>query len=92
MSKYFKTKNEFNNWIQKFKKEQMGGDCFAQFSTQLTDEDYIRGLVADGYTDLNNLIEDGHAYHIGTYKNNGWLYRDELYFSDVPEERIRDRA
>lgn len=97
MSKTFKTKKEFDKWLDNFRENYMnkqGEDLFNQFmAPALTDEDYIRGLISDGYTDLDNLVEDGHCYKIGDHSNNGWLYRDELYyFSDVPEERIRDRA
>lgn len=97
MSKYFKTKKEFDEWILNFRKtyrEKYGNDLFTQLSApEPTDEDYINGLMSDGYTDLDNLVENGHAYKIGTHTNNGWYYRDELdkYFSNVPEERIRDR-
>lgn len=96
MSKTFKNKEQFDKWIVNFKKNYMnkqGEDLFNQLmAPALTDEDYIRGLISDGYTDLDNLVEDGHDYQIGSHTNNGWIFRDELdYFSNIPEERIRDR-
>lgn len=97
MSRYFETKKEFDQWIADFRKahmEKQGGNIFSQImAPELTDDDYIRGLIADGYTDLDNLVIDGHAYEIGGHRNNGWFYRDEIdkYFGNVPEERIRDR-
>lgn len=96
MSKYFKTKEAFNKWVMDFEKsymEKQGSDLLSQImAPKPKQEDYINGLIADGYTDLDNLVEDGHAYEIGGHKNNGWLYRDEVsYFANIPEERIRDR-
>lgn len=96
MSKYFKTKEAFDKWIVDFRKSYMGkqnADLFSQLMALGPEqENYVKGLIADGYTDLDNLVEDGHAYEIGGYKNNGWLYRDEVsYFANIPEERIKDR-
>lgn len=97
MSKYFKTKEEFNQWILDFRKaykEEYGDQTFALLnSPEPSDKDYINGLLGAGYTDLDNLVADGHAYQIGNHNNNGWFYRDEIdkYFSEVPEDRIRDR-
>lgn len=96
MSKTFKRKNEFDKWIANFRKNYMekhGKNLFDQMMVKgLTDDDYICGLISDGYTDLDNLVEDGHDYQIGSHTNNGWIFRDELdYFSNIPEERIRDR-
>lgn len=96
MSKYFKTKEAFDKWVMDFEKsymEKQGNDLFSRImAPKLDQKDYVNGLVADGYTDLDNLVEDGHAYEIGGHKNNGWLYRDEIdIFSSIPEERIRDR-
>ena len=73
--------------------EKQEASLFDQFmAPELTDDDYIAGLIADGYTDLDNLVADGHAYQIGEHRNNGWLYRDETdEFSNIPEERIRER-
>ncbi len=94
MSKKFATKKEFDNWITEYnKKFNEGKDLFQQLSRRPSEDMYIGALVSEGYTDLYDLIEDGHAYEIGGYKNNGWYYRDELdkYFLNIPEERIRDR-
>lgn len=97
MKKQFETKEAFNRWIMNLKKayqEKQGATLFDQLmAPELTDDDYINGLIADGYTDLDDLVADGHAYQIGRHKNNGWLYRDEIdkYFSNIPEDRIRER-
>lgn len=97
MSKYFETKGKFNQWILDFRKaykEEYGDQTLALLNApEPSDEDYINGLLGAGYTDLDNLVLDGHAYEIGGHRNNGWYYRDEIdkYFADVPEERIRDR-
>lgn len=77
MSKYFKTNEELTSYIkERFYHHDTLEDmlCFQEPS----DEEVINGLLADGYTDLNNLVEDGHAYQIGEYTNNGWLYEDEV--------------
>ena len=97
MKKQFENKEAFNRWIMNFKKayhEKHGDTLFDQLmAPELTDDDYINGLIADGYTDLDDLVADGHAYQIGEHKNNGWFYRDEIdkYFSNIPEDRIRER-
>lgn len=76
MSKYFKTKEEFSDYIMhKFYKCDTIEEML--FRHEPTDEEIVSALVSDGYTDLNNLVEDGHAYQIGEYTNNGWLYEDE---------------
>ena len=76
MSKYFKTKEEMSNYINKrFMKHDSLEDMLT--SQGPTDEEIVDALIADGYTDLDNLVEDGHAYKIGNHTNNGWLYEDE---------------
>lgn len=81
MSRYFSNKKEFDNWLINFEqtyRKNQGESLFEQLSApELTDDDYIKGLLADGYTDLDNLISDGHRYAISGHTNNGWLYRDE---------------
>lgn len=77
MKKQFKDKEEFNKWIN---------DNFQQTAEemllhQITDEEIIQKLLEQGYTDLNDLTENGQAYQIGNYTNNGWLYEDE---ADIP--------
>lgn len=42
-----------------------------------TDDEIIEKMLEEGYTDLDNLVSDGHAYMIGTHTNNGWIYEDE---------------
>lgn len=72
MSKKFKNKEEFDRWIgehaPKTVDEMMKGK---------TENDYIAELIAEGYTDLDDLTEDGHDYLIGGHTNHGWIYRDE---------------
>lgn len=76
MSKYFKTKEEFSEYInEKFMNHDSLEDMFT--SQGPTDEEIIDALLSDGYTDLDNLVEDGHAYQIGEHTNHGWLYEDE---------------
>lgn len=72
MSKKFKTKEEMDKWFSdhapKTVEEMLAGK---------SDHQYLDELISEGYTDLDNLIEDGHAYMICGHTNNGWLYRDE---------------
>lgn len=81
MSKQFETKEAFDKWVIDFKNACMKkhGDSLIDWlmAPEPSLEDYISGLVAEGYTDLDNLIKDGHRYEIAGHTNNGWLYRDE---------------
>lgn len=74
MANYFKTKEEFNQWISKRFEPKTAEEML---SMNITDDDIIQALIDDDYTDLNNLVLDGHAYQIGSYSNNGWIYEDE---------------
>lgn len=88
MSKYFKTKEEMSNYInEKF----MNHDSLEDMLTahEPTDEEIIDSLVADGYTDLDNLVVDGHAYQIGEHTNNGWLYEDEADMAYIEANGIQ---
>lgn len=88
MSKYFKTKDELSNYInEKFVNHDSLEDMLT--SQGPTDEEIIDALIADGYTDLDNLVEDGHAYQIGEYTNNGWLYEDEADFEYIKANGIQ---
>lgn len=73
MSKTFETKAKFDEWMINFKKsymETMGDNLFNQLmAPELTAEDYISGLLSDGYTDLDNLVVSGEPYEIGGYTN-----------------------
>lgn len=96
MSKQFDTKADFDKWVVDFKNAHMKshGDSLLEWFTapDLTEEDYINGLIADGYTDLDNLVADGHAYQIGNHTNNGWYYRDEVDMERVSDSvEIRER-
>lgn len=87
MSKYFKSKEELSNYIN----ENFMHDSLEDLLTSQgpTDEEIIDALIADGYTDLDNLVEDGHAYQIGEYTNNGWLYEDEADFEYINDNGIQ---
>lgn len=73
MSKTFETKAKFDEWIINFKKSYMksiGGTLFDQLmAPELTSEDYISGLMSDGYTDLDHLVANGEPYEIGGHTN-----------------------
>ena len=83
-SKYFKNIEEFNNWLTREKPtfEEM------IYGRRKTDEEIIKDLIDDGYTDLDNLVLDGHAYQIGNHANNGWLYEDEVDMYYVKSKNI----
>lgn len=74
MANYFETKGDFDNWIEQHFSPQTVEEML---TCRVSDEDIIAKLLADGYTDLDNLVLDGHAYMIGSHTNNGWLYEDE---------------
>lgn len=87
MSKYFKTKKEFDKYINaKFNSDTLL-DMLAKQGP--TDEEIIDALITDGYTDLNNLVEDGHAYQIGEHTNNGWIYEDEADIAYMESQGIK---
>lgn len=87
-SKKFKTKEEFNWWIQ----ENFSPKSVQEMLThQVTSDEIIKKLVADGYTDLDNLVEDGHAYQIGEHTNNGWLYEDEVDLAYIGNRKLKKR-
>jgi len=60
------------------------------------DSGIIDALMADGYTELEDLVEDGHAYEIGGHSNNGWLYKDEADLEHIKETgldvELRERS
>lgn len=88
MSKYFKTKEEFSDYINK---RFMNHDSLESLLTahEPTDDEIIDALLSDGYTDLDNLLHDGHAYQIGSHTNNGWLYEDEADMAYIGANGIR---
>lgn len=97
MSKYFKNSSEFDEWLKKYAERLRAGKTLEEYLLQPgpSEEDCINALISAGYTDLDNLVIDGHAYELGGHKNNGWLYRDEIDFNycpDFPKERIRERV
>ena len=97
MSKYFKNSEELSKYIiKKFYDFETLENSLCYCGP--TDEEIVSALIEDGYTDLNNLVEDGHGYEIGGYTNNGWLYEDEAdieYMKDhgsKRELRKRDKS
>lgn len=83
MSKYFKTDEEFDSYINDLYNKKIEGLSLidAINAGPMEAPEIIDALIRDGYTDLDNLVEDGHAYEIGGHKNNGWLYADETDLS-----------
>ena len=89
--KKFKNKEELNEYIEKVTNEQHkaanpdASDMMLAFA--FTDEkDLATRLIADGY-DMDDLVEDGHAYCLDGHTNNGWLYHDEVdwdYINNPP--------
>lgn len=81
MGKQFKTKEELSTWIRNKNEELYPWDEQADgwhiYPCPATDEEIINALIAEGYTDLDNLVESGEAYDIGGHTNNGWEYRHE---------------
>ena len=91
MSKYFKNNDELKNFIME-KFQRTFDDML--LSQDPSDYDIINALIKAGYTDLDNLIEDGHAYQIGEHANNGWIYEYESdieYLKQYPERELRKR-
>lgn len=78
-SKYFKTKKEFDDWILSVTPSSTLNDIL--FGA-LSEDQLIEKLIEEGYTDLDNLILDGHAYQIGSHTNQGWLDKKEMRSRD----------
>lgn len=89
MTKQFKTKEDLSTWIRNKNEELYPWDERADGwhidPCPATDEEIINALLSEGYTDLDNLVEDGHAYEIAGHTNNGWLYKDEADLSYIKE-------
>lgn len=78
MSKQFKNKEELDKWINEKDAEiYPERDIWDIEPCKMTDEEIISALIAEGYVNLDNLVEDGHGYEIAGHTNNGWLYKDE---------------
>lgn len=91
MVKQFEDKDEFNRYISNVGKS----DFDDMMHGGVSEKDIVKSLLADGYTDLDDLVADGHAYQIDGHTNNGWLYADEAdmdYISNsVRQIEIRER-
>lgn len=91
MTKQFANKDEFNRYIANLEK----GDIESMLYGSVSEKDVVKSLLADGYTDLDNLVADGHAYQIDGHTNNGWLYADEADMDYIANSRrkveIRER-
>lgn len=86
MSKQFKNKEELDKWISEKDAEiYPERDIWDIEPRKMSDEELINALIADGYTDLDDLTEDGHAYEIGGHTNNGWIYKDEANLDYIKE-------
>lgn len=87
-SKYFKNIEEFHDWFKRYStfENMLHGVC-------KNEEDYLKDLIEDGYTDLDNLILDGHGYQIGDHTNNGWIYEDEadMYYIKATNAKVEVR-
>lgn len=88
MSRQFKNKEELDKWIAG-KNEELhpwaGRDLWDIDPCPMSREEIINALIEEGYTDLDNLIADGHAYEIAGHTNNGWLYKDEADLNYIKE-------
>ena len=85
--KQFATKEDFNKWIEKKFYSNITVEEMLLGTRTPSDDDIISALIEDGYTDLDNLVADGHAYQIGTHTNNGWLYADEAGLDYIEREK-----
>lgn len=87
--KQFESKDEFNKWIadrfQRTIMQQLEG-------YEPSEDEIVSRLLEEGYTDLDNLVADGHAYEIGGHTNHGWVWEDETDgFSGDVEIKKRER-
>ncbi|MEM5795163.1 MAG: hypothetical protein AAGU23_02640 [Bacillota bacterium] len=97
MKKQFATKRDLDEFCGKWEEEN-----FSTFEEKIEamlhpgdhGERIASDLLAAGY-DLNDLIADGHGYQLGSHTNNGWAYRDEIYWDSLEsmerEGRVRER-
>lgn len=73
--KQFATKEEFTEWIQEHQDRSLEANLNG---TQYpTDDEFLRLLADDGYTEFDNLTANGQGYAFCGYTNNGWLWEDE---------------
>lgn len=98
MAKQFANRHELNKWINAKNLERYPVDPNNVWQTvgyRMSDKEMFETLVQEGYTDLDNLLADGHYYDIGGHTNNGWAYRDEVDLDYISEWGImielRDR-
>lgn len=67
MAKQFKDKKEFNEWIES--KKTLTFEAVLNGTQEPSDEEYIEMLKKEGYTDLENLTENGEGYSFCGYTN-----------------------
>lgn len=93
MAKQFKNDKEFTEWIES--KKDPSFEAMLNGTNSPSDEEYLKMLLEEGYTDLDNLVADGHAYSFCGHSNDGWAYRDEIdqarYFLNDSTKEIRNR-
>lgn len=73
--KQFATKEEFTEWIHEH--QDLAFDAVLNGTQDPTDEELLRLLTDDGYTEFDDLLSDGHGYEFCGHTNNGWLWENE---------------
>ncbi len=83
MKKQFANKEAFEKWLE----DVFSKDAFEM--AYVSDEEIIEKLLECGYTDLDDLLADGHAYQIGGHGNNGWMYEDEVDWQYIDKSELK---
>lgn len=73
--KQFATAEEFTEWIHEHQDPSLA--AMLNGTHDPTDEEFLRLLTDDGYTEFDNLTANGQGYAFCGYTNNGWLWEDE---------------
>lgn len=87
--KQFKNFEEMEKWIADHFALSVEEQLFGYDEEEHTNK-IMQKLTEEGY-DLDDLLEDGHAYQLGEHKNNGWLYEDETDSFTSANVEIRKR-
>ena len=85
--KQFATEQDFREWFNKRFYSNITVEEMLLGTRVPSDDDIIAALITDGYTDLDNLLANGHDYQIGSHTNNGWLYVDEADIDYIEREK-----